>query len=216
MNNQIKYIPSGNVGEMYLDRIDKHWYRRESTEYANEKIIPFLKFLYDLIGVRAKYWTNHIRLRRNEEIPGRIVKVTKTASKLIESFNRIRGFADDLFCKGDIRAIDYALEVYEQYVGNEDLDPFLYNSFEINLTLKTLKPELEKFYKNLEKLTPRIIKICWLQRTFDWYAAHNTKKFFFFFEYLEEQFKEVIILNGKYSSGLFTTIEGIFFERIYQ
>ena len=167
MNNQIKYIPSGNVGEMYLDRIDKHWYRCESTEYANEKIIPFLKFLYDLIGVRAKYRTNHIRLRRNEEIPGRIVKVTKTASKLIESFNRIRGLADDLFCKGDIRAIDYALEVYEQYVGNEDLDPFLYNSFEINLTLKTLKPKLEKFYKNLEKLTPRIIKICWLQRTFD-------------------------------------------------
>ena len=43
---------------------------------------------------------------------------------------------------------------------------------------------------------------------------HIIKKYFF--EYLEEQFKEVIILNGKYSSGLFTTIEGIFFERIYQ
>ena len=41
MNNQIEYIPSGGVGEMYLDRIDKHWYRCESTEYANEKIIPF-------------------------------------------------------------------------------------------------------------------------------------------------------------------------------
>ena len=36
MNNQIKYIPSGNVGEMYLDKIDKHWYICESTEYANE------------------------------------------------------------------------------------------------------------------------------------------------------------------------------------
>ena len=34
----------------------------------------------------------------------------------------------------------------------------------------------------------------------------------FFFEYLEEQFKEVIMLNGKYSSGLFTTIEGIFLK----
>ena len=36
------------------------------------------------------------------------------------------------------------------------------------------------------------------------------------FEYLEEQFKEVFILKSKYSSGLFTAIEGFFFERIYQ
>ena len=57
-----------------------------------------------------------------------------------------------------MQAIDYALEVYEQYVRNEDFDPFLYNSFEINLTLKVLKLELEKFYKNIEKFTPRLIK----------------------------------------------------------
>ena len=88
MNNQIEYIPSDGIGEMYFDRIDKHWYRCESTEYANGKIIPFLSF-YDLIGVRARYQTNHIRLRKNEEIPRRIVKVIKTASKLIEGFNRI-------------------------------------------------------------------------------------------------------------------------------
>ena len=68
----------------------------------------------------------------------------------------------------NIQTIDYALGVYEQYVRNEDFDPILYNSFEINLTLKLLKPELEKFYKNLEKFTPRLIKFLkWLQRTFD-------------------------------------------------
>ena len=68
----------------------------------------------------------------------------------------------------DIQTIDYAREVYEQYVRNEDFDPVLYNSFEINLTLKLLKPELEKFYKNLEKFTSRLIKFLkWLQRTFD-------------------------------------------------
>ena len=99
-----------------------------------------------------------MRLRRNEEIPWKIVKVLKTASKLIEGFNRIRGLADDLFCTGDIQTIDYALEVYEQYVRNADFDPLIYNAFEINLTLKLLKPELEKFYKNLEKFTPRLIK----------------------------------------------------------
>ena len=61
--------------------------------------------------MRARYWTNHIRLRRNEEIPWRIVKVIKTASKLIEVFNRIRGLADDLFYTGDLQTIDHALEV---------------------------------------------------------------------------------------------------------
>ena len=50
------------------------------------------------------------------------------------------------------------LEVYKQYVRNEDFDPFLHNSFEINLTVKILKPELEKFYKNLEKFIPRLIE----------------------------------------------------------
>ena len=115
--------------------------------------------MYDLIGERGRYWTNHIRLRRNEEISRRIVKVIKTASKLIEGFKKIQGLADDLFCTGDIQIIDYALEVYKQYVRNKDFDPFLYNSFEINLTLKLLKPELEKFYKNLEKFTPKLIKL---------------------------------------------------------
>ena len=124
MNNQVKYIPSGGIGEMCLDRTDKHWYRFESTEYGNEKIIPFFKVLYDLIGVRARYQTNHIRLRRNKEIPRRIVKVIKTTYKLIESFNRIRGLADDLFCTDDIQTIDYALEVYKQYVRNKDLISF--------------------------------------------------------------------------------------------
>ena len=127
--------------------------------------------------------------------------------------------------------------MYEQYVRNEDFDPFLWNksieiwnyyfiwillfyiykilfeinSFEINLTLKILKPELENFYKNLEKFTPRLIKFL----KYTGYKGHLIdmphiieKKFFF--EYSEEQFKEVIILNGKYSSGLFTIIEGIF------
>ena len=58
MDNQHFYIPSGNVGEIYLDRVDRHWYRHESTDHAKEKAIPFLKFLYELIGVRARYRTN--------------------------------------------------------------------------------------------------------------------------------------------------------------
>ena len=44
MNNQIEYIPSGGVGEIYLDMIDGHWYMCESTKYAKEKVLPFLSF----------------------------------------------------------------------------------------------------------------------------------------------------------------------------
>ena len=130
----------------------------ESTKYAKDKVIPFFKFSYDLLGVRARDQTNNNRLKRNELVPQRIPQVIKTTTEIIKGFNRIRSLTDHLFCTGDIQTIDYALEVYKQYVDNEDFEPFLYNAFEINLTLRNLKPELETFYSDLEKLTPRLIK----------------------------------------------------------
>ena len=69
----------------------------------------------------------------------------------MKNFKRIQNLTDDLFCTGEIQTIDYCLEVYRQYIENEDFDPFLYNALEINLTLRSFKPELEDFYKNLEK-----------------------------------------------------------------
>ena len=39
---------------------------------------------------------------------------------------------------------------------NEDFYPFLYNALEINL--RSLKPELEDFYENLEKLFIQLFK----------------------------------------------------------
>ena len=36
-----------------------------------------------------------------------------------------------------------------------------------------------------------------------------------FMENLKKQFVKLIVLDGKYSSGQFTEIKGIFFERIY-
>ena len=65
---------------------------------------------------------------------------------------------DDLFCTGDIQTINYCLEVYRQYLDNKEFDPFLWNAIEIKLTLKSLQPELEDFYKNLEKLFIQLFK----------------------------------------------------------
>ena len=66
-NNQNSSICSGGVGKVYLDRVDGHCYRHESTDHAREKVIPFS--LFYLIGVRARYQTNQRRLRRNENLP---------------------------------------------------------------------------------------------------------------------------------------------------
>ena len=41
MNNQHFYISSCGVEEIYLDRVDRHWYRHGSTDHIKEKVIPF-------------------------------------------------------------------------------------------------------------------------------------------------------------------------------
>ena len=74
MNNQHFYILSGGVGEIYLDRVDRHWYRHESTDNAKEKVILFKKILYELTGVRARQETNQTRLRRNANSPPQIIR----------------------------------------------------------------------------------------------------------------------------------------------
>ena len=147
-NNQHFYIPSGGVGETYLDRVDRHWYRHESSDHAKEKVIPFLKILYELAGVRARYWTNQRRLRRNENLPQIITDIIKISTKIIKNFKRIQNLMDDLFCAGEIQTIDYCLDVYRQYIENEDFDPFLYNALEINSKPQTwIRRLLRKFRK---------------------------------------------------------------------
>ena len=107
----------------------------------------------------ARYRTNQRRLRRNENLPQIITDVIKISSKIIKNFKRIQNLTDDLVCTGEIQTIDYCLEVYRQYIENEDFDPFLYNALEINLTLRSLRPELEDFYKNLEKLFIQLFRL---------------------------------------------------------
>ena len=158
-NNPHFYIPSGGVGETYLDRVDRHWYRHEPSDHAKEKVIPFLKILYELAGVRARYWTNQRRLRRNENLPQIITDIIKISTKIIKNFKRIQNLMEDLFCTGEIQTIDYCLKVYRQYIENKDFDPVLYNALETNLTLRSLKPELEDFYENLEKLIIQLFKL---------------------------------------------------------
>ena len=172
MINQHFYIPSGGVGEIYLDRVDRHWYRHESTDHAKEKVIPFFKFLYELIGVRAT-----------------ITDIIKISTKIIKNFKRIQNLLDKLFCTSEIQTIDYCVEVYRQYTENEDFDPFLYNALEINLTLRNLKPELEEFYETLEKHFIQLFELLKFIGVFinDLYKLEKT-----FFKDLKNQFAKLI------------------------
>ena len=160
-------------------------------------MIPLLKVLYELIGVTEKE-DQRRRLRRSENLPQIITGVTNVSTKIIKNFKRIQNLTDDLICTGEIPIIDYCLEVYRQYIENEDFDPFLYNALEINLTLRSLKPELEDFYKNLEKLFIQLFKLLKYNGVFinDLYKLEKT-----FFKDLKKQFAKLIILDGKYSSG---------------
>ena len=83
---------------------------------------------------------------------------------------------DDLFCTGEIQSIDYCLEVYRQYIENKDFDPFPYNALEINLTLRSLKHELEDFYENFEKLFIQLFKLLKYNGVFinDFYKLEKT------------------------------------------
>ena len=118
-----------------------------------------LKFLYELIGVRGRYRTNQAKLRRSKSLLQITTDVIKISTKITKNFKRIQNLTDDLFCTGEIQTNDYCLEVYRQYIENEDFGPFLYNALEINLTLRSLKPELEDFNENLEKLFIQLFKL---------------------------------------------------------
>ena len=160
-------------------------------------MIPLLKVLYELIGVTEKE-DQRRRLRRSENLPQIITGVTNVSTKIIKNFKRIQNLTDDLICTGEIPIIDYCLEVYRQYIENEDFDPFLYNALEINLTLRSIRPELEDFYENLEKLFIQLFKLLKYNGVFinDLYKLEKT-----FFKDLKKQFAKLIILDGKYSSG---------------
>ena len=159
-----------------------------------------------------RYYRNQTRLERSEDMPEIIIKIGKTSAKLICSFNRIKRLSDDLFCTGDIETIDYCLEVYIQFLSNEEFDPFLWNAWEIKTTLIRLQPELENFVWKTEIIFWQIMKLLKLNSSFQTNPSDTQKMFM---ENLKKQFVKLIVLDGKYSSGQFTEIKGIFFERIY-
>ena len=69
------------------------------------------------------------------------------------SFEKIVSLSENLFCTGDIETNDQCIEVYWQYVNNEQMDFFIAERTDIKWTLDLLKIELLNFEKLLKDLT---------------------------------------------------------------
>lgn len=129
----------------------------DSTYFVKEKRIAFIKFLIDLVGVRARYRSNQFELERRGDLPHMILDIMKSSAKIIWSFIKLKNLSNDLFCTGEIQTIDYSLEVYWQFLNNESFDPLLWNSFEIKLTLTKLHPELLNFKKQIKIFLQKLL-----------------------------------------------------------
>ena len=129
MSNQSIYVESGVIREIGFCPEENNWYNTEAVQFNEDKAIPFLKLLTDLIGASSKYHRNQARMGRYENYPPPplAVGILKTASKLACSFQKTQELTDNLYCTGDIQTIYCCLEVYRQYKSGEQFDYFLWN-----------------------------------------------------------------------------------------
>ena len=184
-----------------------HWYYYESTLFNIDKEIPFMKLLLDMASLRMRYYQ---RLNGNRLlVPQTIIDIGHTSAILVETFIKIKALSEDLFCTGDIETVDYCMEVYRQFLNNEPLDFFISGNWEIQLALQNIKRELFRFSEGLERLFILFYSLFPKKSKFR-KNCNDTK--LLFKKDLIKQFKKLIITDGKYSSGIFGKIQGVFLE----
>ena len=208
MNNQV-FIPSNGIGELYLDVFDMHWYYYESTLFNIDKEIPFMKLLLDMASLRMRYYH---RLNGNGLLVLQtIINIGHTSAMLVKTFIKIKGLSEDFFCTGDIETVDYCMVVYRQFLNNKPLDFSISGRWEIELALQNIKSELFRFSKSLERLFTLFYSLFPKKSKFR-KNLHDAEQIFK--KDLIKQFKEFIITDDKYSSGIFGKMKGIFLERM--
>ena len=159
MSDQPNYIPFVGIGEIEFDVRRKDWYKYDAAEFNEDKAIPFIKLLIDLVGAGAKYYQNQKRIGSYKNYPQLAKDILKTATRLILSFIKLKNLSDNIFSTVNIQTIDYCLEEYRQYTSGEAFDPFLWNVWEIGRTLSLLQLKLLKFKKETIKLFRYIKKL---------------------------------------------------------
>ena len=103
------------------------------------------------------------------------------------------------------------MKVYSQFLNNEPLDFFVSGYWEIELACWDMKSELDKFIDELEKIFQTLFSLIPKNSKF---RKNLNKTKLLFKQDLIKQFTKFIFKDGKYSSGIYGMIEGIFLERM--
>ena len=144
-------------------------------------------------------------------VPQTIIDIGHTSAMLVKTFIKIKALSEDLLCTDDTETVDYCMEVYRQFLNHELYDFFISGRWEIELALRNMKSELFRFTKLLERLFTLFYSLFPKKSKFRKNLDDAEQ---LFKNYLIKQFKKVIIKDGKYSSGIFGKIKGIFLERM--
>ena len=78
--------------------------------------------------------------------------VAKRSTYFIRSFIKTQSLTEDLFCTGEIETLDYCMEVYQQFINEEELDFFISDSQELKLALTKLRDKPLNFEFYLDEL----------------------------------------------------------------
>ena len=65
--NNLPFIPSHGLGEIYLELRNMHWYMYNSSFHDSKKEIPFFKLLLHMKSLCMRYYMR-ISLRPSEDI----------------------------------------------------------------------------------------------------------------------------------------------------
>ena len=96
-------------------------------------------------------------------------------------------------------------------MNNEPLDFSVSGYWEIELACRDMKSKLDKFIDELEKIFQTLFSFIPKNSKF---RKHLNKTKLLFKQDLIEQLTKFIFKDGKYSSGIYGMIEGIFLERM--
>ena len=72
------------------------------SEFNEDKTIPLLRLIFNLVGICSKYWRNQARNARYERYPNLVGETSKKSNGLAKSYALIEDYTEELFCTGDI------------------------------------------------------------------------------------------------------------------
>ena len=86
MSNQRFHIPSRGIGEIEYDIERKSQFKIEASKFNEDKAIPFLKLINDLVGALSKYYRNRSKNGRYKHFPELAQEILETANGLAKSY----------------------------------------------------------------------------------------------------------------------------------